>query len=545
MLKLNRLFQFLTFGFFGFIFFHLAKNMLQVKPDGWYVGHINLYGDLVFHLSLINKFLSSNSILVDNPIFALGKINYSPLVDFFTAQIASLTGIVFALFITTFLGGILTIYISRLFITNFIKNEKVIFLTLLLFFFGGGFGFYYFFQDFFVSQKSVLDFLLNMPGQYTDIKEKGYWFINPLLAYFIPQRGFLFAFPVTLTILLLLYNGVTKSKRASFLIAGLLAGTIPLIQAHSLFLIFLLSIFYASASIIYSKHKKVLFLNWFCFAFPTLVLALSITSTISSAQNPLGFIKFAPGWTSKENIIWFWFKNLGLFIPTLTFSLLWLYKKNRHFFNLYIPFLLIFILCNLFIFQPWDFDNSKLLIYWFFASCLVIAYFLYDQFFQESLFRKFAGFTIVFILILSSALDIFRTFTPVTSYQIFSSLDLQIAEEVKNLTPQNAVFATAPVHNHPIPALTGRSTLVGFNGWLWSHGVNYQKRANDLVKIFNGEPETDNLISQYHINYVTIGPLEKQNFTVNEIYFQKFEKINLGSGWIIYNVSNLWSDSNR
>src|SRR3990167_10381028 len=122
MFKLSRLFQLLTFGFFGFIFFHLAKNMLQIKPEGWYVGHINLYGDLVFHLGLINKFLKSNSILVDNPIFALDKINYPPLVDFFTAQIVRLTGITFALFITTFLGGILAIYVSRLFITSFIKN---------------------------------------------------------------------------------------------------------------------------------------------------------------------------------------------------------------------------------------------------------------------------------------------------------------------------------------------------------------------------------------------------------------------------------------
>ena len=310
-------------------------------------------------------------------------------------------------------------------------------------------------------------------------------------------------------------------------------------------MVFLLSLFYTPASLTCAKDKKKLLINWFLFAVTTFFLALPITSTISSIQNPLEFIKFVPGWTSKENIIWFWFKNLGLFIPMLVFALLWLYKKNRHFFNLYIPFVFIFILCNLFIFQPWDFDNSKLLIYWFFASCLVLSYFLYDQFFQENLFRKLTGFIIVFILILSSALDIFRTFTPVTSYQIFSSLDLQIADNIKSLTPQNAVFATASVHNHPIPALAGRSTLVGFNGWLWSHGINYQKRANDLIKIFKGMPETDNLISQYHVNYVTIGPLEKQNFVVNEIYFQKFEKINLGNGWSIYNVSNLWSNSNR
>ena len=148
-------------------------------------------------------------------------------------------------------------------------------------------------------------------------------------------------------------------------------------------------------------------------------------------------------------------------------------------------------------------------------------------------------------MIFSSILDIFRTFTLVTNYQIFSKQDLEIAEEIKHLTPKDSVFATASIHNHPIPALTGRSTLVGFNGWLWSHGIDYQKRKNDLAKIYLGDTNAEELISQYQVNYVTIGPLERENFQINEKNFQKYPKINLGNGWEIYHVSNLWSNGNR
>src|SRR4030042_51567 len=125
----NLKFLFLSFGIFGFLFFHLAQQMLQVRPDGWYVGQVNLYGDLVFHLGFINKFLQSKSILVGSPIYAGEKPNYPLFADFITAQIAKLTGVDFALFITTFLMGLVVIFTIRLFIFNFIKNEKIVFFT--------------------------------------------------------------------------------------------------------------------------------------------------------------------------------------------------------------------------------------------------------------------------------------------------------------------------------------------------------------------------------------------------------------------------------
>src|SRR3989338_830755 len=161
-MRKDKKFVFLTFALFGFLFFHFAKNMLTVRPDGWYVGQVNLYGDLVFHLGFINKFLESG------PIFA----------DFVTSQVAKITGVDFALFITTIVTGILVIYVARLFIRIFIKNEKIVFLSLLLFFVNGGLGFHFLLSDFQNSQKSIFDFFISLPREYTDIKDQGYWWIN-------------------------------------------------------------------------------------------------------------------------------------------------------------------------------------------------------------------------------------------------------------------------------------------------------------------------------------------------------------------------------
>lgn len=539
------IFQLLSFTFFGFIFLHLSKIMLQIKNDGWYVGQANLYGDLVYHIGFINKFLESNKVIVSSPAYLSQKPNYPIFSDFITAQIARLTGVPYALFLTTFIGGIIVIYVSRIFILKFIKSEKVVFLSLLLFFFNGGLGFFHILDDFSRSNNTLINFFLHLPREYTDIKSEGYWWINSLLAYFLPQRAFLFAFPITLTVLLLLYVGQKKNITKYFVLAGILAGILPLIQAHSLFLLFIVCCFYGPGAIDLSKNKLKTFINWLIFASITGILAIFFINSISHISSATSFIRIDPGWTSEENIIIFWFKNLGLFGPILIISLFWFFKKSSKLFFLYIPFLIIFILSNIFIFQPWNFDNSKLLIYWYFISCTIVSYFLINQFFSQNYLKKIIGSLIVFVLILSGMLDIFRTFTPDSKYKIFSNSDLEIAQSVKNLTPKNAIFVTSQEHNHPIPALSGRTTLLGFVGWTWSHGLPFEKREQEVKTVYEGGQKAEQIISKYKINYVTVGPLEKHNFEVNETYYNNYPSIQLGRGWQLYDVSNLWSNNNR
>lgn len=518
--------------------------MLQVRTDGWYVGQVNLYGDLVYHLSLINKFILTNKILIDNPIFSGDKVNYPIFADLVTSFIARITGVDFALFITTFVVGLISLFVMKTFIKTFVKNEIVALITFLLFFFNGGFGFYYFFKDYSISQKGIFEFLLSMPREYTDLKDLGYWWINSFLAYFIPQRAFLFAFPVTLLVLLLLYQGFKNTKTLYFILAGLLAGSLALIQTHSLFLLFILCLMYVPISLYFAIHKKKTLINWIIFGVITLLVAYPLFKLISTVDNPIKYLRFAPGWTSKENIIWFWFKNLGLFAPMLIISIISLFK-NKKMLLLYLPFLAVFIISNIYVFQPWEFDNSKLLIYWYFASSIIVASFLNDHFFQGDKFKAAIGILLVFIMMFSSILDIFRTFTPVTSYQIYSNSDLEVAKEVQLLTPKDSIFITASNHNNPIPTLTGRSTVLGFPGWVWSHGIDYTQRERDVSTIYLGETNAENLIKKYKVNYVTVGSQERSQFSINLSYFYKYPQINLEKGWVLYDVSGVWANGFR
>ena len=60
---------------------------------------------------------------------------------------------------------------------------------------------------------------------------------------------------------------------------------------------------------------------------------------------------------------------------------------------------------------------------------------------------------------------------------------------------------------------------MGYPGWLWTHGIKYQEREKDIILMFSGAPEAKNLFKEYSINYVMIGPKERDSFTVNEDFF--------------------------
>lgn len=527
----------LTFVFFGLIFFHLAKNILLIKPDGWYVGQVNLWGDLPLHLGLINSFLEQGKIIISSPIFAHSLPNYPILPDLATAILVRLgLSLPFSLFIQTFFLGIALIFFARLLIKTLEKNEMVVFLTLFLFFMSGGFGFYYFLRDLSSFNGSIIDFLTHLPREYTNIKELGYWWINPLLAYFLPQRTTLFGFPVGLLILFLLWQGYQSRKIILFVLAGLLAGILPVIHPQSLIAIFLLLIFFVPTSLITSKQRAVLFFPWLLFLSITVFLGIPLFFSLSSqAVSSLKFIRWQVGWTAhQENLIWFWFKNLGAFWPLYLLALSWTFKNRRRIFLIHLPFFCLFIIVNLIIFQPWDFDNAKILLYWFLAASFIVANFIINFFSKKGIATRIIVIIIILLATFSSSLDLWRTFTPVSAFQLFSSEDLKLAENVKLRTSPLSVFLTSQNHNHPISALTGRSTFLGYEGWLWSHGINYYERKELVAKMFAGDKD---LLKEFEVNYVVVGPSERQNFKVNEAFFKEnFPLVYQSQNYQIYQV---------
>jgi hypothetical protein len=86
---------------------------------------------------------------------------------------------------------------------------------------------------------------------------------------------------------------------------------------------------------------------------------------------------------------------------------------------------------------------------------------------------------------------------------------LQLAGWVRAHTPADAVFVVADEHNSPIPTLSGRRVMIGYPGWLFTYGLaDYGQKTNDAQLILAGDPSTPELLRQYHVTYVLIGPQE-------------------------------------
>ena len=55
----------------------------------------------------------------------------------------------------------------------------------------------------------------------------------------------------------------------------------------------------------------------------------------------------------------------------------------------------------------------------------------------------------------------------------------------ENIAPK-AVFAHRDFHIIPSSALAGRPSLVGYTGWMWSHGYNYHDRDRERKTMLDG-----------------------------------------------------------
>jgi len=55
---------------------------------------------------------------------------------------------------------------------------------------------------------------------------------------------------------------------------------------------------------------------------------------------------------------------------------------------------------------------------------------------------------------------------------------------IKQQTPPGATILHAPIHNTPV-FLTGRRSLMGYPGHIWTHGIDFGQRDADIKQIYS------------------------------------------------------------
>jgi hypothetical protein len=119
---------------------------------------------------------------------------------------------------------------------------------------------------------------------------------------------------------------------------------------------------------------------------------------------------------------------------------------------------------------------------------------------------------------------------------VFSQPATEFAKLVAHTTVRDATVLHAPIHNHPV-FLTGRRSLMGYPGHLWTHGLAYQAREQEIRDIYGGRREATALMARHRIDYVVIGPDEHRFASVDETFFVRYAMACEVGPYRLYRVS--------
>lgn len=540
-------------GFWTMYFAAFWRLALTVDAAGNLVaGHVNIWGDWAVHLTMTTALAYRSLWLTTSPLLLDAPFRYPFAANWLSAVLVrSGWPLVSAMVIPSFLASVMLVGALFVIYKQWLGSSKAAMVAALVFLLSGGWGGYFFLQDIWQSPQP-LQTLLQPPHEYTRIDEHHIKFINVIDSMIIPQRGFTLGFPLALFLLTWLWQLVHQPQQPSWLrkslAAGFIAGMLPLIHTHSFLMVALIMMWW-----IWLVPPK----NWRPFWVVAAVsgpISIFLISHYFFGPSSGSFLKWWPGWYAKDfgiNWLEFWWWNWGLVPYLAAAGWLWLLKNewrsSHHFFRyvlMYGPFFLIFVLGNLWLWQPFIWDNTKLFVWTNLGWSALVAWFLAKLWHFKyrnwsSLVFKSATIFFLILIIFSGSIDAYRIQQhALHSHVLHTNEELQLSRWVLLNTSANSTWLTGDAHNHWLYNLTGRQPLLTFRGWLWTHGYEYQSHEVAARTMFVHPMSSLDMFNQYRINYVVVGPNEKREWFANESELgEKFSVIHQTKNYTIYSTS--------
>ena len=129
-----------------------------------------------------------------------------------------------------------------------------------------------------------------------------------------------------------------------------------------------------------------------------------------------------------------------------------------------------------------------------------------------------------------------RVISRQTEFGEFDRDGIALATMIREETPATALLLNAPTWNTPV-FLSGRRSLLGYTGHVWSRGLPYAEREADIARIYAGEPDAERLLEKYAIDYVVVSPVERGLLTVDDSFFERFTQVAEAGEYRLYDVT--------
>jgi hypothetical protein len=555
----------------GYFLFYVATTVVLWKVfsravieenGGISTGLLNNFGDLPFHISVITSFAYGNNFPPEDPTYAGVRFTYPFFSDFVSAMFvrcgASLRD---STFIVSFTLALAFVGLLHRWALVMLRDKLAAIITPLIVLLNGGFGWYLLFKRAQEDDGGLWGAITDLQPSFTVIPDTTWRWGNAISALLMPQRGFLMGLPLAVIVFTQWWLALekdadirkrepertkTKQRRPPpepetaryplrtrrMIAAGVAAGLLPLVHAHSFVVVMGMA---ACLALLHIRWRE-----WFAFFAVASAIAIPqlLWSTLNSSVNASTFFAFELGWDrGTENPVVFWLKNTGLFIPLIVTAIL--LKSNNYLVGkrlllFYLPFTLCFIIPNVLKMAPWIWDNIKVLYYWWLASAPLVALFLV-WLWRQGRVPRVAAVLLFVCVTLAGALDVAGIAFRDAKYGIFDAAGVRFAERVKQVTTPRSLIIHAPVHNTPV-FLTGRRSLMGYPGHIWTHGLQFVQRESEIKRIYLGAPDAMQLLKNYGVDYAVIGPLERIVTPPNEQFFSRFEKVEQVGDYSLYKI---------
>lgn len=480
------------------------------------------YGDLPFHLNIISSFAHGcNSVPrkgvfnLISPFFSNLSLSYPIIPDYYSAVIYKCCGVGYheAIVYPSIVCAYSLLVILTKIVCYFSQDNNASLISSFLFLFIGGLGFTRFFDKNIRNEFNV-DYVHNWGNNRYEA-----WF-QTVVHILLPQRASLFSLPIAYSIIYLLMNCANSRivDFKSFAFIGFLVALLPQVQAHSIIAVAQWCIFYIILTFPYRKIGKQLLTyikNYSILAIVAIVLGFPQMIPFLFRVSEKNFMKISPLWKGEtnKNFFSYWILALGiLFILSFTFVF---FTLNHQQICYYIPSIFVFIIGNFIWYQPWHLDNTKVFnAAWIPLVIAAISHFLVTTWKKVKFVGPFISIILFILCIASGVLSNINAAK--LSFPLWS-----IKKEVFNfanfvkLTDPQAIWLTDSSHTNPIVTLGGRQTVLGYMGWLSSHGINYYERYEDIYEHIIKNPDNVKYADKYNITFVGVDKINQKEFYFN------------------------------
>ncbi len=432
----------------------IGLSIMTISNTGIHTAWVNNYGDLPFHLGIISNFLFGENFPPEYQIFAGQRLSYPFMINFWSALLWSIWPD-WKFLPLVFLYQWSLIWFCIYFLLQGSRQIVLPWAILL----GGG--------SYFIMHSYSWELI-----------SKNYYWTVFISSIWIPQRSASFGVLCSLAALSCWYARKNNDRSLTTFMIGLLLGLGLLVHGHIVMATLLFIGAQASWEAAWpaagmtrrSQVNNLIFL---------ILGGLSAFSSLYWISGKSALLKWSPGWAYDKALVSttaklgqtaiFWLESAW---PVLILLLPLFFKRSL--WKAYLTLAGLFIFFNCVHLAQWDWDQLKV-----FIGLYCILIFLSTQLDGKKVYILQVLYLVLLIPALYECCKLFKDGPDST---VYSQVEMRQAMEVRERSPENAIFIAEPRHNSVV-TLAGRKLYYGYEGTLWSHNLDYAARKERFADL--------------------------------------------------------------